>query len=215
MLQNRSAPPSIDAIFSAGPVIPVLAIANALDAVPLARALHAGGIRVIEVTLRTDAALGAVGAIAREVPEMMVGAGTILFEEQANAAAEAGARFLVSPGLTQNLARVAASLGLALLPGVATTSEIMMGLELRFAAFKFFPAETSGGPAALKALHGPFPNIRFCPTGGVSAENSRDYLALPNVVCVGGSWLAPKDAVADRDWARIEALARAATRLKT
>ena len=204
---------SIDEVLAAGPVIPVLAIERAGDAVPLARALLAGGLRTLEVTLRTPAALDAIRRIAGEVQGAIVGAGTVLSPTDMEAARTAGARFAVSPGLTPAVARAAEAEGLPLLPGVATASEIMRALELGLTRLKFFPAETSGGPAAVKAFAGPFARARFCPTGGVTLANARGYLALPNVACVGGSWLAPADAVASGDWARIEALAREAAAL--
>jgi len=199
---------TIDEVMAAGPVIPVLVIARAEDAVPLARALLAGGVRTLEVTLRTPAALDAIRRIAAEVEGALVGAGTVLNPKDLDAAREAGATFAVSPGLTDALARAVA--GFPLLPGVATGSEIMRGLEHGLTRFKFFPAETSGGAAAVKAFAGPFAAVRFCPTGGISLANARDYLSLPNVACVGGSWLAPAEAVRDGDWGRIEALAREA-----
>ena len=199
---------TIDEVMAAGPVIPVLVIARAEDAVPLARALLAGGVRTLEVTLRTPAALDAIRRIAAEVEGALVGAGTVLNPKDLDAARDAGATFAVSPGLTDALAR--ASAGFPLLPGVATGSEIMRGLEHGLTRFKFFPAETSRGAAAVKAFAGPFAAVRFCPTGGISLANARDYLSLPNVACVGGSWLAPAEAVRDGDWGRIEALAREA-----
>ncbi len=203
----------IRSILAAGPVIPVLVIEREDDAVPIARALLRGGVRVLEVTLRTGGAVSAIAAIAREVPEAIVGAGTVVSEEQANRAADAGARFLVSPGLTQTLARAAGSLRIPLLAGVATASDILRGIELNMSAFKLFPAEIVGGVGALKAFAGPFPGIAFCPTGGITAQNAPSYLQLSNVACVGGSWLAPADAVAAKDWHRIEQLAREASAL--
>ncbi len=203
----------IDAVLACGPVIAVLVIERVEDAVPLARALAAGGVRALEVTLRTPAALGAIERIAGEVENVLVGAGTVLRPADAKAAKAAGSGFAVSPGLTSDLAQAARDQGLPFLPGVATASEIIAGLELGLDRFKFFPAETSGGAPAVKALFGPFADIRFCPTGGITPQNTSSYLALPNVVCVGGSWLAPADAVKAGDWARIEALARAASAL--
>jgi len=195
------------------PVIPVLTIECASDAVPLARALTAGGLRVLEITLRTPAAIEAIEAISREVPDAVTGAGTVLNARDWARAAKAGAQFMVSPGLTDPLIEVAADSPLAFLPGVATAGELMRGLDAGLASFKFFPAETSGGAAALKALYGPFADVRFCPTGGITARSAPDYLALPNVVCVGGGWVAPADAVASGDWTRITELARAASTL--
>ncbi len=203
----------IDAVLACGPVIAVLVIERVEDAVPLARALAAGGVRALEVTLRTPAALGAIERIAGEVENVLVGAGTVLRPADAKAAKAAGSGFAVSPGLTSDLAQAARDQGLPFLPGVATASEIIAGLELGLDRFKFFPAETSGGAPAVKALFGPFADIRFCPTGGITPQNTSSYLALPNVVCVGGSWLAPADAVKAGDWGRIETLARAASAL--
>jgi len=203
----------IRSILAAGPVIPVLVIEREDDAVPIARALLRGGVRVLEVTLRTGGAVSAIAAIAREVPDAIVGAGTLVSEEQASRAADAGARFLVSPGLTQTLARAAGSLRIPLLAGVATASDILRGIELNMSAFKLFPAEIAGGVGALKAFAGPFPGISFCPTGGITVQNAPSYLQLSNVACVGGSWLAPADAVAAKDWHRIEQLAREASAL--
>ena len=205
---------AIDALFGLGPVVPVLVIEREADAVPLARALAAGGVRALEVTLRTPVALAAIRAIAAEVPEASVGAGTVLNARDLDAAAEAGARFIVSPGLTDGLARAAEASRLPFLPGVATAGEIMRGLDLGLTRFKFFPAETSGGAAAAAAFAGPFPQVRFCPTGGIGPANAADYLSLANVACVGGSWLAPKAAARAGDWRRIEGLARAAAALR-
>jgi 2-dehydro-3-deoxyphosphogluconate aldolase/(4S)-4-hydroxy-2-oxoglutarate aldolase len=174
-----------------------------------------GGVRVLEVTLRSEAGLWALAAIARDCPGLIVGAGTVLLEEQVNKAADCGAQFLVSPGLTQNIARAAAAVGMPLLPGIATASDLMRGLELGFGAFKFFPAETSGGTATLKAFAGPFSDVCFCPTGGIGPANARDYLALLNVACVAGSWLTPADAIETQDWSRIRALANEASRLRS
>jgi 2-dehydro-3-deoxyphosphogluconate aldolase/(4S)-4-hydroxy-2-oxoglutarate aldolase len=201
------------ALMALCPVIPVLTIEKAGDAVPLARALVAGGLKVLEITLRTPAGIEAITLIAREVPDAVTGAGTVLNPRDWDRAAEAGARFIVSPGLTQPLIKVAAASPLAFLPGVATAGELMRGLDAGLSSFKFFPAETSGGTAALKALYGPFAEIRFCPTGGITATTAPDYLALPNVVCVGGGWVAPADAVAAGDFGRITDLARAAAAL--
>lgn len=203
----------IDVVMDAGPVIAVLVVEKVEDALPLARALVAGGVRTLEITLRTAAALPAIEAIAGEVENALVGAGTVLFPADARAAKAAGAGFAVSPGLIPDLAKSCRDEGLPLLPGVATASEIMAGLELGFDRFKFFPAETSGGAAAVKAFAGPFASVRFCPTGGVTLDNAPGYLALPNVACVGGSWIAPADAVRAGDWSRIEGLAREAAAL--
>ena len=200
-------------VMALAPVIPVLTIERLADAVPLARALVAGGLRALEVTLRTDAAIDAIEAIAAAVPEAVVGAGTVLNPSDWERAAKAGARFIVSPGITERLIAVAAGSSVAWLPGVATASELMRGLDAGLTHFKFFPAETSGGAPALKALHGPFADIRFCPTGGISAKSAADYLVLPNVLCVGGGWVAPNDAIAAGDWGRITALSAAAAAL--
>jgi 2-dehydro-3-deoxyphosphogluconate aldolase/(4S)-4-hydroxy-2-oxoglutarate aldolase len=201
-------------VMALAPVIPVLTIARASDAVPLARALVAGGLRALEVTLRTPAAIEAIALIAREIPDAVVGAGTVLNPADWDRAAAAGARFIVSPGLTEPLIAIAAQSPLAYLPGIATATELMRGLDAGLTNFKFFPAESSGGAPALKALHGPFADVRFCPTGGVGAASAPAYLALPNVICVGGGWVAPNDAIDSGDWDRITALARAATALK-
>lgn len=190
------------------PVIPVIVLTYVAHAVPMARALVAGGVRMLEVTLRTPHALACIEAIARDVPQAVVGAGTVRSKADAQAAAQAGARFAVSPGYTSAVGQACRDAGLALLPGVATGSEIMMAQEDGFTELKFFPAMQAGGPAMLKAWSGPFFDIRFCPTGGVTPSNAPEFLALPNVVCVGGSWLVPADALAQGDWARITQLAR-------
>ena len=195
-------------------MIPILTLDHVQDVRPLAEALLESGVQVVEVTLRSDAGLWAITAIARDCPGLIVGAGTVLLEEQVNKAADCGAQFLVSPGLTQNIARAAAAVGAALLPGIATASDVMRGRELGFTTFKFFPAEASGGIQALKAFDGPFPDVRFCPTGGIGPANARDYLALRNVACVAGSWPTPKDAIEAQDWSRIRALARGAMQLR-
>lgn len=195
------------------PVIPVIVLDDVAQAVPLARALVAGGIRMLEVTLRTSAALACIQAIAREVPEAVVGAGTVRSAADAEAAREAGARFAVSPGFTVAVGRACRDLGLPLLPGVATGSEIMQAQEEGYTQLKFFPAMQAGGVAILKAWSGPFGEVMFCPTGGVSAAHAGELLALPNVTCVGGSWLTPAASVAAGDWDRITALAREAASL--
>ena len=196
------------------PVIPVIVLNDVAHAVPMARALLAGGIRMLEVTLRTPQALACIEAIAKEVPEAVVGAGTVRTRADAQAAAMAGAQFAVSPGYTSAVGQACRDLGLALLPGVATGSEIMMAQEDGFTELKFFPAMQAGGPAMLKAWSGPFFDVKFCPTGGVTQQNANDLLSLPNVACVGGSWLVPADALAQGDWARIEALAREASQIQ-
>ncbi len=190
------------------PVIPVIVLHDVAHAVPMARALVAGGVRMLEVTLRTPQALACMEAIARDVPEAVVGAGTVRTPADAQAAALAGAQFAVSPGYTRAVGQACRDVGLALLPGVATASEIMLALEDGLTELKFFPAIQAGGAAMLKAWSGPFFDVRFCPTGGVTLNNAPELLALPNVVCVGGSWLVPADALVQGDWARITRLAR-------
>ena len=195
------------------PVIPVIVLHDVKDAVPLARALVAGGIRMLEVTLRTREALECIELIAREVPGAVAGAGTIRSAADAQAAALAGARFGVSPGYTRAVGKACHDLGLPLLPGVATSSEIMLAQEDGYTELKFFPAVQAGGLAMLRAWQGPFGEVHFCPTGGIHAGNAHDFLHLPNVVCVGGSWIVPTEAIAAGDWAQIEALAREASLL--
>ncbi|MFI4931654.1 MAG: bifunctional 4-hydroxy-2-oxoglutarate aldolase/2-dehydro-3-deoxy-phosphogluconate aldolase [Burkholderiales bacterium] len=196
-----------------GPVIPVIVIDHLEHAVPLARALVAGGVRVLEVTLRTPVALQAIRAIASEVDGAIVGVGTITRAQDFARSIEAGAVFGVSPGLTPELVAGARDSGLPLLPGVMTPSDVIAARAAGFTEMKLFPAQQAGGIGMLKALGGPFPDVTFCPTGGVSAATAPDFLALPNVACVGGSWLTPTDAVAGGDWERITTLARAAARL--
>jgi len=196
------------------PVIPVIVLTDVAHAVPMARALVAGGIRMLEVTLRTPQALACMEAIAKEVPGAVVGAGTVRSAADAAAAAKAGARFAVSPGYTKTVGQACRDHGLSLLPGVATGSEIMMAQEDGYTELKFFPAMQAGGPAMLKAWGGPFFDVKFCPTGGVTPGNAAEFLSLPNVACVGGSWLVPADALAQGDWARIEALAREASQIQ-
>jgi 2-dehydro-3-deoxyphosphogluconate aldolase/(4S)-4-hydroxy-2-oxoglutarate aldolase len=196
------------------PVIPVIVLHDVQHAVPMARALVAGGIRMLEVTLRTPQALACIEAIARAVPEAVVGAGTVRSAEDAAAAANAGARFAVSPGYTTALGQACRAQGLALLPGVATASEIMSAQADGYDALKFFPALQSGGSAMLKAWAGPFGDVLFCPTGGIQPGNAAEFLALANVACVGGSWLVPADALVQGDWERITTLARQASQLK-
>ncbi len=195
------------------PVIPVIVLTDVAQAIDMAKALVAGGIRMLEVTLRTPQALSCIEAIARHVPEAVVGAGTVRNAADAQASAMAGARFIVSPGYTNALGQACRDLNLPLLPGVATGSEIMMAAADGLHELKFFPAMQAGGPAMLKAWSGPFGDVRFCPTGGVTAANALDFLSLPNVVCVGGSWLTPPDALARGNWAQITALAFQAGRL--
>ncbi|WP_374577333.1 bifunctional 4-hydroxy-2-oxoglutarate aldolase/2-dehydro-3-deoxy-phosphogluconate aldolase [Phenylobacterium sp.] len=197
-------------ILKLAPVVPVLIIEDEAQAVPLARALVAGGLLALEVTLRTPAALDCIRRIAGEVEGAVVGAGTVTTASARQAVADAGARFAVSPGLIDGEGVDGPT---PLLPGIATATELMRGLRAGFTHFKLFPANVVGGPAALKAFASPFPQATFCPTGGVDAKNAGDYLALPNVICVGGSWVAPADAVRAGDWARITDLARAASGL--
>jgi 2-dehydro-3-deoxyphosphogluconate aldolase/(4S)-4-hydroxy-2-oxoglutarate aldolase len=193
------------------PVIPVIVLNDVAHAVPIARALVAGGIRMLEVTLRTPAALACIEAIAKAVPQAVVGAGTVRTRADAQAAASAGALFAVSPGYTSAVGQACRDAGMSLLPGVATGGEIMMAQEDGFTELKFFPAMQAGGPAMLKAWSGPFFDVKFCPTGGVTPQNASEFLALPNVVCVGGSWLVPADAMMQGDWMRITQLARSAS----
>jgi 2-dehydro-3-deoxyphosphogluconate aldolase/(4S)-4-hydroxy-2-oxoglutarate aldolase len=202
---------SLDEILGLSPVIPVLIIDDIAHAIPLGRALVAGGLPVLEITLRTPVAMACLERMAGEVEGAVVGAGTVLTAQMRRAAAGVGAKFCVSPGL---IAGETAG-GLApLLPGVATATEVIAGLAAGFTRFKLFPANVAGGADALKAFASPFQQARFCPTGGVNAANAADYLALPNVVCVGGSWVAPADAVRAGDWGRITELARQAAALK-
>lgn len=193
------------------PVIPVINIERIEHAVPLGRALVAGGLPVLEVTLRTPVALEAIARMAAEVEGAVVGAGTVLSPDDLARAGDAGAKFAVSPGLTERLLRAD---GPPVLPGVQTASDLMRGLELGLDTFKFFPAVPAGGANMLKAFYGPFAHVRFCPTGGITPESAPEFLKLPNVACVGGTWLAPKDAVAAGDWDRITALARTAAALE-
>ena len=197
-------------VFAQGPVVPVMVIKDLAHAVPVARALVAGGIRVLEITLRTPVAVAAIREIARAVPEAVVGAGTVTTAEDLAAVSEAGAVFAISPGLTPELLDGANQGDIALIPGIATVSELMVGLQRGYDHFKFFPAEAAGGIPMLKAIAGPFPKVVFCPTGGIGLGNYREYLALGNVACVGGSWVAPAEAVAQRDWGRVSQLAREA-----
>ncbi|WP_328860380.1 bifunctional 4-hydroxy-2-oxoglutarate aldolase/2-dehydro-3-deoxy-phosphogluconate aldolase [Streptomyces sp. NBC_00306] len=196
------------------PVVPVVVIENAADAVPLARALVSGGLPTIEVTLRTPAAPDAIRAIADEVPDAVVGAGTVISAHGVDAAMAAGARFLVSPGWTPTLLEAMQRSGVPFLPGVSTTSEVVALLERGVDEMKFFPAEAAGGTAYLRSLAGPLPQARFCPTGGISLASAPSYLALPNVGCVGGTWMLPADALAAKDWGRVEELAAGAAALR-
>lgn len=201
-------------VLDLSPVIPVVALDDAAHAVPLGQALLRGGIKTIEVTLRTPAGLPAIEALAAEVPEIVVGAGTITELGQADKARQAGARYIVTPGSTDRLLDDVEATGLPYLAGISTVSEAMRLAERGATAMKFFPAEPSGGVPYLKSIAGPLPQLRFCPTGGVSEDNAADYLALPNVGCVGGSWLTPGDLVRAGDWGQIEELARKAAALR-
>jgi 2-dehydro-3-deoxyphosphogluconate aldolase/(4S)-4-hydroxy-2-oxoglutarate aldolase len=201
---------SAEQILTSGPVVPVIVINKLEHAVQLAKALVAGGVRVLEVTLRTACALDAIRAIAKEVPDAIVGAGTVINPQQLREVTEAGAQFAISPGLTEDLLQAANAGTIPLIPGISTVSELMLGLDQGLREFKFFPAEANGGVKALQAIAGPFPQVRFCPTGGISPANYRDYLALNSVHCIGGSWLVPNDALESGDYDRITSLAREA-----
>lgn len=212
MKENRSI--RIRELIGQTAVIPVLVIDDLTHAVPLARALCAGGLKLLEITLRTPAALPSIAAIAEALPEVVVGAGTVRSASDAARAHEAGARFAVGPGYTAALGDACIELGLPYLPGVATASEVMTALDDGYDVLKFFPAEAAGGLAMLNALAGPFPDVAFCPTGGIDAKNAQAYLAQANVLCVGGSWIALRAEVADGNWAKVTALAASAARLK-
>ena len=201
---------SAEQILTTGPVVPVIVVNKLEHAVPMAKALVAGGVRVLEVTLRTDCAVEAIRAIANEVPDAIVGAGTVTNPQQLADVIAAGAHFAISPGLTEPLLKAAVEGPIALIPGISTVSELMLGMDYGLREFKFFPAEANGGVKALQAIAGPFSQIRFCPTGGISLKNYRDYLALKSVLCVGGSGLVPNDALESGDYARITELAREA-----
>jgi 2-dehydro-3-deoxyphosphogluconate aldolase / (4S)-4-hydroxy-2-oxoglutarate aldolase len=206
--------PSSLPVLELAPVVPVVVVEDVADAVPLARALVAGGLPAIEVTLRTPVALDAIRAIADGVPDAVVGAGTVISSAQVSDSVAAGARFLVSPGWTDVLLDAMKASGVPFLPGVSTTSEVVALLERGVREMKFFPAQAAGGTAYLKSLAGPLPQARFCPTGGIGPAVAPEYLALPNVLCVGGSWMLPPDAIAAGDWPRVEKLAREAAGLR-
>lgn len=197
----------ISEIMGRAPIIPVLEIAEVGHAVPLARALVAGGLPILEVTLRTDAALAAIEAMARDVPEAVTGVGTATRPQDFDRARDVGAHFVVSPGISTPLLEAATRTGVPFLPGIVTPAEILMALAADCRHLKFFPAEAYGGVKTLKAFHGPFPDVRFCPTGGIRPENYLDYLSLPNVLCVGGTWLAPNGRVERGEWSAITELA--------
>lgn len=197
-------------VLQTGPVVSVIVIHNLEHAVPLARALVAGGVKVLEVTLRTPIAIEAIRLISKEVPDAMVGAGTVVTADDLRRVTDAGGVFAISPGLTPNLVDAALQGEIALIPGISTASELMLGMEYGLREFKFFPAEAAGGIQMLKALGGPFPQVTFCPTGGISAQNYKRYLELKNVACVGGSWLAPADLLERGAYEQITDLARKA-----
>ncbi|XNZ32333.1 bifunctional 4-hydroxy-2-oxoglutarate aldolase/2-dehydro-3-deoxy-phosphogluconate aldolase [Helicobacter pylori] len=201
-------------ILQISPIVPVVVVENIKDAVPLAQSLIEGGIPIIEVTLRSSCALEAIELIAKNVPKMRVGAGTILNPTQLEQAQNRGAEFLISPYLTIKLLEHAKKKDMPLIPGVSSSSEVMQALELGYNALKFFPAEYCGGVKLLNAFNGPFKGVKFCPTGGVSVDNMRSYLALENVVCVGGSWLTPKDLVQNKEWDKITEICKRALALR-
>lgn len=201
---------SAEKILTTGPVVPVIVVNKLEHAVPMAKALVAGGVRVLEVTLRTPVAMEALRLMIKEVPDAIVGAGTVINTQQLQEVTEAGAQFVISPGITEPLLKAAVEGPVPLIPGISTVSELMTGMDYGLREFKFFPAEANGGVKALQAIGGPFPQVRFCPTGGISPANYRDYLALKSVLCIGGSWLVPNDALESGDWDRITRLAREA-----
>jgi 2-dehydro-3-deoxyphosphogluconate aldolase/(4S)-4-hydroxy-2-oxoglutarate aldolase len=194
-------------IFATGPIVPVLVINKVEDALPIAEALLAADVKVLEVTLRTPAALDVISLIAKELPEAIVGTGTVTNRHQLQQSIDAGAKFAISPGLTKDLLQAGNESSIALIPGIASISELMDAADLGYNHLKFFPAEASGGVNAIKSIGGPFPDIKFCPTGGINLNNVRDYLALSNVACCGGSWLVPNSAVENKDWSAITKLA--------
>ncbi|WP_120957727.1 bifunctional 4-hydroxy-2-oxoglutarate aldolase/2-dehydro-3-deoxy-phosphogluconate aldolase [Helicobacter pylori] len=201
-------------ILQISPIVPVVVIENIKDAVPLAQSLIEGGIQIIEVTLRSSCALEAIELIAKNVPKMRVGAGTILNPTQLEQAQNRGAEFLISPGLTIKLLEYAKKKDMPLIPGVSSSSEVMQALELGYSALKFFPAEYCGGVKLLNAFNGPFKGVKFCPTGGISADNMRSYLNLENVLCVGGSWLTPKNLIQNKEWDKITEICKRALALR-
>ncbi|GLX80284.1 ketohydroxyglutarate aldolase [Thalassotalea insulae] len=194
-------------LFAMGPIVPVLVIKDVEDALPIAEALLAADVRVLEVTLRTPAALDVISTIAKAMPEAVVGAGTVTNRELLQRSADAGAKFAISPGLTKDLLQAGNEGDVALIPGISSISELMDGIDYGYDHFKFFPAEASGGVKAIQSIGGPFPDIRFCPTGGINLNNINNYLALKNVVCCGGSWLVSDEIVAERNWGKITELA--------
>ncbi|GAA7184439.1 bifunctional 4-hydroxy-2-oxoglutarate aldolase/2-dehydro-3-deoxy-phosphogluconate aldolase [Helicobacter pylori] len=200
----------ITEVLQISPIVPVVVVENIKDAVPLAQSLIEGGIQIIEVTLRSSCALEAIELIAKNVPKMRVGAGTILNPAQLEQAQNRGAEFLISPGLTIKLLEYAKKKDMPLIPGVSSSSEVMQALELGYSALKFFPAEYCGGVKLLNAFNGPFKGVKFCPTGGISADNMRSYLDLENVLCVGGSWLTPKNLIQNKEWDKITGICKRA-----
>ncbi len=201
-------------VLQISPIVPVVVIENIKDAVPLAQSLIEGGIHIIEVTLRSSCALEAIELIAKNVPKMRVGAGTILNPTQLEQAQNRGAEFLISPGLTIKLLEYAKKKDMPLIPGVSSSSEVMQALELGYNALKFFPAEYCGGVKLLNAFNGPFKEVKFCPTGGISADNMRSYLNLENVLCVGGSWLTPKNLIQNKEWDKITEICKRSLALR-
>lgn len=195
-----------DRVFSASKVVPVIVIRDLKQAIPLAAALIAGGVRVLEVTLRTPIALDVIKLLNRTFPDALIGAGTVINPKQLQQVIDAGAKFAISPGLTRSLLMAGQNSSIPLIPGIASVSELMEGLEVGYTHFKFFPAAVIGAIPMLRAINGPFPDVRFCPTGGVNEKNFRDYLALPNVSCVGGSWIVPDEAIKNNDWSLITEL---------
>ncbi|MDO6682042.1 MULTISPECIES: bifunctional 4-hydroxy-2-oxoglutarate aldolase/2-dehydro-3-deoxy-phosphogluconate aldolase [unclassified Oceanobacter] len=204
----------IDDLVALAPVIPVLKIEHLEDAVPLAQALVDGGLPVLEITLRSDAALDAIRAIAEHVPEARVGAGTVTNTANLQAAIDAGSEFVFTPGATPALLAGAIAANIPMVPGIQTVSEMMTAMDFGYRRFKFFPAAAAGGTAILKSIAGPFPEVRFCPTGGIRPGNANDYLSLGNVMCVGGTWLTPDELIAAKDWDAIRELARSASNLR-
>ncbi|GAA6850880.1 ketohydroxyglutarate aldolase [Helicobacter pylori] len=201
-------------VLQISPIVPVVVIENIKDAVPLAQSLIEGGIQIIEVTLRSSCALEAIELIAKNVPKMRVGAGTILNPTQLEQAQNRGAEFLISPGLTIKLLEHAKKKDMPLIPGVSSSSEVMQALELGYSALKFFPAEYCGGVKLLNAFNGPFKGVKFCPTGGISADNMHSYLNLENVLCVGGSWLTPKNLIQNKEWDKITEICKRSLALR-
>ncbi|GAA7099766.1 ketohydroxyglutarate aldolase [Helicobacter pylori] len=201
-------------VLQISPIVPVVVIENIKDAVPLAQSLVEGGIQIIEVTLRSSCALEAIELIAKNVPKMRVGAGTILNPTQLEQAQNRGAEFLISPGLTIKLLEHAKKKDMPLIPGVSSSSEVMQALELGYSALKFFPAEYCGGVKLLNAFNGPFKGVKFCPTGGISADNMHSYLNLENVLCVGGSWLTPKNLIQNKEWDKITEICKRSLALR-